>query len=145
MSAICAAAPVKAFSLTAAFERLWSYKTYRTSTALRAVVLVFTQLLPAIYGPYYMHLVKESAGSRWQTLVFACVFACLVSSVLTVLQVSSSHACVCARTLTQHTRINTTASSQCVCVLASSGCALPFCMQSQLRLVGYRLQQPAYY
>ena len=122
------------FSLTAAFERLWSYKTYRTSTTLRAVVLVFTQLLPAIYGPYYMHLVKESAGSRRQTLVFACVFACLVSSVLTVLQVSSSHACVCARTHTQHPRINTTASSQCVCVLASSACALPFCMQSQLRL-----------
>ncbi|CAJ1362947.1 unnamed protein product [Effrenium voratum] len=69
------------------FEKLWSYKTYRTPTTLRSVCRVSIQLMPFFFGPYYVHLVvdpKTDEVSR-QRLIFACVFSCLISTILVAL------------------------------------------------------------
>ena len=70
--------------LTTNFEWLWSYKTYRTSVALRGMAHITTQLMPAFYGPYYLHISRGEGDES--NLVFACCFACLNSLLLVGLQ-----------------------------------------------------------
>ena len=68
------------------FEKLWSFKTYRTPTTLRSVCRVNIQLMPFFFGPYYVHLARNTEGTIIQgRLIFACVFSCLLSTTLVAL------------------------------------------------------------
>jgi len=72
------------------FEKLWSFKTYRTATSLRAVVRVTLQFLPFLYGPYYVHMARSTRGENSGkitigTVVFACFFASFVSLLMVAL------------------------------------------------------------
>ena len=70
--------------LTCAFERLWGFKVYRTSVALRGMAHITIQLMPAFYGPYYLYMSRSLDGD--DNIVFACAFACLISCLLVSLQ-----------------------------------------------------------
>lgn len=68
------------------FEKLWSFKTYRTPTTLRAVCRVNIQLMPFFFGPYYVHLARNTEGDIIRgRLIFACIFSCLLSTTLVAL------------------------------------------------------------
>ena len=67
-------------ALTGAFERLWGFKVYRTSVALRGMAHITIQLMPAFYGPYYLFMSRSLDGN--DHVVFACAFACLISCLL---------------------------------------------------------------
>eukprot|EP00435_Cladocopium_sp_Y103_P040153 s2944_g10.t2 len=69
------------------FEKLWSFKTYRTPTTLRAVCRVNIQLMPFFFGPYYVHLARNEEDGEIVRgrLIFACIFSCLLSTTLVAL------------------------------------------------------------
>jgi len=52
--------------------------------ALRGMAHITTQLMPAFYGPYYLHISRGEGDES--NLVFACCFACLNSLLLVGLQ-----------------------------------------------------------
>merc|ERR1712176_858725 len=62
------------------FERLWSFKTYRTPLTLRAMTRVTVQLLPWVYGPYWVYIANGRVGQQ-----FAYAFACVISLLLIAL------------------------------------------------------------
>lgn len=66
--------------LTLQFERIWCFKVYRTTIALRALARVTILALPFIYGPYWLYIASGGNG-KLQTgtysngeLAFAMVF-----------------------------------------------------------------------
>eukprot|EP00913_Durusdinium_trenchii_P032564 g30486.t1 len=68
------------------FEKLWSFKTYRTPTTLRSVCRVNIQIMPFFFGPYYVHLARNEDGDIVRgRLIFACLFSCLLSTTLVAL------------------------------------------------------------
>ena len=75
--------------LSEKFEMLWALKVYRTSNGMRALSRIIIQLLPVVYGPYYIHLARGEGGET--NLVFACTFACLVSLLLVALANLEAH------------------------------------------------------
>jgi hypothetical protein len=58
-----------------AFERVCSFKEYRTPQAFRALARVYILLLGALYGPYYLWLSKGATGTE-KNLTTAILFAC---------------------------------------------------------------------
>lgn len=69
--------------LVAAFERLWSLKTYRTPIGLRAIVRVFVQVLPFFYGPYWVHIARDQNKNVTPgRLAMSCLFSCAISLLL---------------------------------------------------------------
>eukprot|EP00931_Biecheleriopsis_adriatica_P007194 TRINITY_DN108502_c0_g1_i1.p1 TRINITY_DN108502_c0_g1~~TRINITY_DN108502_c0_g1_i1.p1 ORF type:complete len:390 (+),score=59.21 TRINITY_DN108502_c0_g1_i1:163-1332(+) len=73
--------------LTRDFERLWSFKTYRTPTSLRSVSRFCIQAMPLFFGPYYLHIARDPATSEFSShrLAFALIFSCVVSTILVAL------------------------------------------------------------
>eukprot|EP00930_Biecheleria_cincta_P024272 TRINITY_DN17382_c0_g1_i1.p1 TRINITY_DN17382_c0_g1~~TRINITY_DN17382_c0_g1_i1.p1 ORF type:complete len:177 (+),score=14.27 TRINITY_DN17382_c0_g1_i1:259-789(+) len=73
--------------LTRDFEKLWSFKTYRTPTSLRSVSRVCIQVMPFFFGPYYLHISidPKTGGENLRRLAFACVFSCVMSTILVAL------------------------------------------------------------
>eukprot|EP00927_Polykrikos_kofoidii_P052672 TRINITY_DN4657_c0_g3_i1.p1 TRINITY_DN4657_c0_g3~~TRINITY_DN4657_c0_g3_i1.p1 ORF type:complete len:433 (+),score=62.38 TRINITY_DN4657_c0_g3_i1:48-1301(+) len=66
------------------FERLWTFKTYRTSNSLRAVARISIHTLPCFYGPYFVRLSKTAHDTEGHavSLTFVCCFASLISMML---------------------------------------------------------------
>eukprot|EP00802_Teleaulax_amphioxeia_P016849 Tamp_16979.p1 GENE.Tamp_16979~~Tamp_16979.p1 ORF type:complete len:406 (+),score=85.10 Tamp_16979:136-1353(+) len=74
--------------MSIAFERVCSFKEYRTPQAFRAVARVYILLLGALYGPYYLWLSQGASGEERNlgcALVFACAMQIAMSGLFNVM------------------------------------------------------------
>jgi len=73
--------------LTTSIEQLRLVKTYRSPQALRSFGRLYTLILPPLYGPSYIKLVRHfhtnvsSRGEIWIGICFALIIACTATAI----------------------------------------------------------------